>query len=165
MPADASGAFLEYHEPSIISILTLLSFFLFLAVSEWLSDKIFRAGLIGQIVVGLIYGVPIANILALQWQEAFLALGYIGLILIIFEGTCHYCHYSCFLADEMLCRRPYHSAGSSPTEPHPKHHRRPARRLDAHFPLFCLAICWLRSRFALFSHHLPQLCSLLCFTT
>jgi hypothetical protein len=38
-------------------------------------DKVFRAGLIGQIAVGLIYGVPIGNILAREWQEAFLALG------------------------------------------------------------------------------------------
>ncbi|KAK3312342.1 Cation/H+ exchanger [Apodospora peruviana] len=80
------AAFLEYHEPDIISILTLTSFFFFLAVSEWLSDKIFRAGLIGQIMVGLIYGVPIGNILPQEWQNTFLALGYVGLILIIFEG-------------------------------------------------------------------------------
>ncbi|KAK0715998.1 Cation/H+ exchanger [Lasiosphaeris hirsuta] len=86
MPADGSGGFLEYHEPNIIRILTLISFFFFLAISEWLADKIFRAGLIGQIIVGLIYGVPIGNILAPEWQETFLALGYIGLILIIFEG-------------------------------------------------------------------------------
>jgi NhaP-type Na+/H+ or K+/H+ antiporter len=86
MPADPSGAFLEYHEPDIVSILTVISFFILLTVSAWLSNKIFRAGLIGQIVVGLIYGVPIANILPVEWQETFLALGYIGLILIIFEG-------------------------------------------------------------------------------
>jgi Kef-type K+ transport system membrane component KefB len=57
-----------------------------LVISERLSDKVFRAGLIGQIIVGLIYGVPIADILAMEWQETFMALGYIGLILIIFEG-------------------------------------------------------------------------------
>jgi hypothetical protein len=66
--------------------LTLVSFFLALAVAEWLADNIFRAGLIGQVVVGLIYGVPIGDILAIEWQETFLVLGYIGLILIIFEG-------------------------------------------------------------------------------
>ncbi|KAH6857093.1 Sodium/hydrogen exchanger family-domain-containing protein [Chaetomium sp. MPI-CAGE-AT-0009] len=86
MTADASGGFLAYHEPDIISILTLISFFLFLAIAEWLADKIVRASLIGHIIVGLIYGVPIANILGLDWQATFLALGYIGLILIIFEG-------------------------------------------------------------------------------
>ncbi|KAJ4285942.1 hypothetical protein N0V88_008203 [Collariella sp. IMI 366227] len=69
MAADESGAFLAYHEPN-----------------KWLADKIIRASLIGQIIVGLIYGLPIANILARDWQETFLALGYIGLILIIFEG-------------------------------------------------------------------------------
>lgn len=55
-------------------------------MSEWVADKVLRAGLIGQIIVGLIYGVPIGNILALEWQATFLALGYIGLIIIIFEG-------------------------------------------------------------------------------
>ncbi|KAK0741989.1 Cation/H+ exchanger [Apiosordaria backusii] len=82
----AEGVFLAYHEPDIINILTLISFFLFLALSEWLTDKIFRAGLIGQIIVGLIYGVPLADILEINWQETFLALGYVGLLLIIFEG-------------------------------------------------------------------------------
>ncbi|KAK5652879.1 hypothetical protein OQA88_9545 [Cercophora sp. LCS_1] len=84
--AGERGAFLEYHEPDVISILTIVSFFLFLVVSEWLADKVVRAGLIGQIVVGMIYGIPIGNILALDWQQTFLALGYIGLILIIFDG-------------------------------------------------------------------------------
>lgn len=70
----------------VINILILISFFLFLAVAEWLADKLIRASLIGHIIVGLIYGVPIANILALEWQDTFLAMGYIGLILIIFEG-------------------------------------------------------------------------------
>ncbi|KAK4121516.1 Sodium/hydrogen exchanger [Parathielavia appendiculata] len=86
MAADGSGAFLAYHEPNIIFILTLVSFFLCLGIAEWLADKLIRAPLIGHITVGLIYGVPLANILAPDWQETFLALGYIGLILIIFEG-------------------------------------------------------------------------------
>ncbi|KAL2129758.1 hypothetical protein VTI74DRAFT_7328 [Chaetomium olivicolor] len=86
MAADASGGFPAYLEPSIISILTLVSFFLLLAIAEWLADKVIRASLIGHIIVGLIYGLPIANVLARDWQETFLALGYIGLILLIFEG-------------------------------------------------------------------------------
>ena len=48
----------------------------------------FRAGLIGQIIVGLIYGLPIGgDMIPIAWQEAFIALGYIGLVLIIFEGA------------------------------------------------------------------------------
>ncbi|KAK4677815.1 hypothetical protein QC764_302170 [Podospora pseudoanserina] len=80
------GGFQAYHEPHVIEILILISFFLFLALSDWLADKIFRAGLIGQIIVGLVYGVPLANILEINWRETFLALGYVGLLLITFEG-------------------------------------------------------------------------------
>ncbi|CAD0085047.1 unnamed protein product [Aureobasidium mustum] len=40
----------------------------------------------GPIIVGIIYGMPLADILLEIWQETFLAIGYIGLILIIFEG-------------------------------------------------------------------------------
>jgi Kef-type K+ transport system membrane component KefB len=45
-----------------------------------------RAGIIGPIAVGIIYGKPLANILHYDWQQTFLFLGYVGLILIIFEG-------------------------------------------------------------------------------
>ncbi|KAK4666647.1 hypothetical protein QC763_302170 [Podospora pseudopauciseta] len=80
------GGFQAYHQPHVIEILILISFFLFLALSDWLADKIFRAGLVGQIIVGLVYGVPLANILEINWRETFLALGYVGLLLITFEG-------------------------------------------------------------------------------
>ena len=55
-------------------------------MAEWIAAKIVKAGLIGQIIVGLIYGAPIGNILSLDWQTTFVDLGYIGLILIVFEG-------------------------------------------------------------------------------
>lgn len=45
---------------------------------------------------------PIANILGLDWQATFLALGYIGLILIIFEGIFILCHSSSSLGAELL---------------------------------------------------------------
>ncbi|BCS21561.1 cation:proton antiporter [Aspergillus puulaauensis] len=81
-----AGGFVQYHEPSIVQILVIISFFLFLSLAEWLSAKIIRAGLIGLIAVGIIYGKPLADILNHEWQETFIALGYVGLILIIFEG-------------------------------------------------------------------------------
>ncbi|KAK5086733.1 hypothetical protein LTS08_007146 [Lithohypha guttulata] len=84
--ASESGNFLQYHELGIIEILIAVSFFTFLSLGEYISSKIIRANIIGSIVVGIIYGVPLANILPSAWQETFLALGYIGLILIIFEG-------------------------------------------------------------------------------
>lgn len=81
-----SQQFLQYHEPNIVQILTIISFFFFLSLAEWVSAKVIRAGIIGQIAVGIIYGRPLADIIPETWQETFLALGYIGLILIIFEG-------------------------------------------------------------------------------
>ncbi|CAG7938355.1 unnamed protein product [Penicillium salamii] len=81
-----ANGFLPYHEPGTVQILIIVSFFFFLSLAKWFSAKIIHAGIIGQIAVGIIYGVPLANILEHTWQETFLALGYVGLILIIFEG-------------------------------------------------------------------------------
>ncbi|RMJ22472.1 Sodium/hydrogen exchanger family [Aspergillus sp. HF37] len=81
-----AGGFLPYEEPSIVEILILISFFFFLSLAEWVSAKVIRAGIIGQIAVGIIFGSPLADILKHKWQETFMALGYVGLILIIFEG-------------------------------------------------------------------------------
>ncbi|KAL4861280.1 hypothetical protein BDV12DRAFT_208166 [Aspergillus spectabilis] len=81
-----AGSFLPYHEPGIVDILVLISFFFLLSLAEWISSKIIRAGIIGHIAVGIIYGKPLADILHADWQSTFLALGYVGLILIIFEG-------------------------------------------------------------------------------
>lgn len=80
------AGFLQYHEPDIVSILVLISFLLSLSCLGWVFNKLIRAGLIGQILLGILYGAPVGNILEAEWQETFLALGYIGLILIIFEG-------------------------------------------------------------------------------
>lgn len=79
-------SFLQYHEPDIISLLILISFFLFLPSLGWAFSRLVRAGLIGQILLGVLYGTPVGNILDIEWQETFMTLGYIGLILIIFEG-------------------------------------------------------------------------------
>lgn len=87
--ASGSGSdanFLQYHEPTIVDILIIVSFFTFLWVAGYISKRVIRAGIIGPIAVGIIYGQPLANILQHNWQETFLYLGYIGLILIIFEG-------------------------------------------------------------------------------
>ncbi|KAF2202910.1 Sodium/hydrogen exchanger [Delitschia confertaspora ATCC 74209] len=85
-PDNDTARFLQYHEPGIVDILIIVSFFYFLWISEYVSEKVIRAAIIGPIAVGLIYGEPLGNILHHDWQETFLYLGYIGLILIIFEG-------------------------------------------------------------------------------
>lgn len=40
----------------------------------------------GELLVGLIYGAPLAGILLEDWQATFTAVGYLGLIIIVFEG-------------------------------------------------------------------------------
>lgn len=74
---------IPYHEPSLPSLLTLISFLYFLQVARNICDAVLGAGLLGEIAIGTIYG-PIAKILNIEWQETFLAVGYIGLILIVF---------------------------------------------------------------------------------
>lgn len=69
-----------------MQILIIISFFFILSLAEWASAKIIRAGIIGHIAVGIVYGKPLADILEADWQKTFLSLGYVGLILIIFEG-------------------------------------------------------------------------------
>ncbi|KAI9933606.1 hypothetical protein ASPWEDRAFT_185747 [Aspergillus wentii DTO 134E9] len=81
-----AAGFLPYHEPGTVDILIVVSFFFFLTFARWVSATVIQAGIIGQIAVGIIYGVPLANILEHNWQETFITLGYVGLILIIFEG-------------------------------------------------------------------------------
>ncbi|KAL4969630.1 cation:proton antiporter [Aspergillus stella-maris] len=81
-----AGGFLPYHEPGIVDILIIISFFFILSLAEWASAKIIRAGIIGHIAVGIIYGKPLADILHEDWQSTFMYVGYVGLILIIFEG-------------------------------------------------------------------------------
>ncbi|RDW64436.1 cation:proton antiporter [Aspergillus mulundensis] len=70
-----AGGFVQYHEPSIVQILVIISFFLFLSLAEWISAKIIRAGIIGHIAVGIIYGRPLADILDIEWQQTFITLG------------------------------------------------------------------------------------------
>ncbi|CAK3773553.1 Sodium hydrogen exchanger [Lecanosticta acicola] len=82
----SDAKFLQYHEPGIVEILIIVSFVAFLWVAGHVSKKVIRAGIIGPIAVGIIYGEPLANLLVRDWQETFLYLGYIGLILLIFQG-------------------------------------------------------------------------------
>ncbi|RDH26816.1 Cation/H+ exchanger [Aspergillus welwitschiae] len=61
-----------------VQILVIISFYI-LSLAEWTSAKIVRAGIIGQIAVGIVYGKPLADILEDDWETTFLVLGYVGL--------------------------------------------------------------------------------------
>ncbi|WWD16245.1 hypothetical protein CI109_100671 [Kwoniella shandongensis] len=75
-----------YHEPSPTSLLILTSWLYLLNLFGWLSQYILSAQLLGQILIGIIYGTPLAGWLDESWEEAFVVLGYVGLLLLVFEG-------------------------------------------------------------------------------
>lgn len=80
------SAALSYEEPAIKTILIQSSFLLSLNVINWILDNAIYCGLLGQVFVGIAWGVPGANWLSLEVQDTIMQLGYLGLILIVFEG-------------------------------------------------------------------------------
>jgi predicted MFS family arabinose efflux permease len=41
---------------------------------------------LGQILIGIVWGSPLAEWLHVEWQETFVVVGYVGLLLVVFEG-------------------------------------------------------------------------------
>ncbi|GAA5978028.1 hypothetical protein JCM10908_004200 [Rhodotorula pacifica] len=80
--APGTVAYAEPHFPQLATVIALL----YLAqVARGIASRVFYAGLLGEIAIGVIFG-PVAKILEEPWMETFLLLGYIGLVLIVFEG-------------------------------------------------------------------------------
>ncbi|KAI8965340.1 Sodium/hydrogen exchanger family-domain-containing protein [Daldinia sp. FL1419] len=77
---------LPYHEPSITQLLTLSSFLLALNGINALLDRALYCGLVGQVLIGVAWGAPGGNWLSDDLQHAIVQLGYIGLVLLVFEG-------------------------------------------------------------------------------
>ena len=72
-----------YDQPPATQLLVILSFIYILNVSRKVADFALHGGIIAEIAVGMVYGAPLANILAPSWQETFTVLGYLGLIGIV----------------------------------------------------------------------------------
>ncbi|THY46901.1 Sodium/hydrogen exchanger [Aureobasidium pullulans] len=85
-------AALPYHEPGIVTILIQSSFLLVLNGINWILDNAIYCGLVGQILIGVAWGTPGANWLSEEVQDTVMQLGYLGLILIVYEG----CRRSCY---------------------------------------------------------------------
>jgi hypothetical protein len=88
---------LPYHEPDIITILILTSFLLLLNVINSIFDKFLYCGLLGQIAVGIAWGTPGAKILSSNVEDAVVQLGYLGLLLLVFEGIHNFLFYTLLL--------------------------------------------------------------------
>ena len=81
---------ITYEEPSAVTLLILLGFYFCLQFGRIIADYVLSAGLLGEIAVGIIFGGPLAGILPVEWEETWLVIGYLGLILIVFEGNSKY---------------------------------------------------------------------------
>lgn len=82
----SSSAALSYHEPGIVTILILSSFLLLQNAANYTFDRLIFCGLIAQIAIGMAWGTPGGAWLPRDVENAIMQLGYLGLILIVFEG-------------------------------------------------------------------------------
>jgi Kef-type K+ transport system membrane component KefB len=80
--------YLAYHQPGITLILSLTSFLLLLNAIRQILDHFLFCGIIGEILIGIIWGLPVGGTswLPLEIQDTIQALGYLGLIGLVFEG-------------------------------------------------------------------------------
>ncbi|CAK7212622.1 hypothetical protein SCUCBS95973_001526 [Sporothrix curviconia] len=84
--AQATAAALTYEEPHIDTVLVQASLLLVLNVANWALDRLLYCGPVGQILVSVAWGTPGSKILSAAAEEVAVQLGYLGLILIVFEG-------------------------------------------------------------------------------
>ena len=77
---------LTYDEPGTTQVLKLTLFFLSLNLVNYFFDWWLYCGLIGQVLLGTALGTPGANFFSTDFEKAVLQLGYLGLILIVYEG-------------------------------------------------------------------------------
>ena len=75
---------LLYEEPSIVAILVLASFLLLLNIVNYALDNLIYCGLLGQILVGVAW--TQAGLLEEASETLMVQLGYLGLILLVYEG-------------------------------------------------------------------------------
>lgn len=86
MPSADVSASLPYHEPSILTILVQSSLLLLLNTINSLLDRALYCGLVGQVLVGVAWGTPGAQWLGSEVEGVVVQLGYLGLLLLVYEG-------------------------------------------------------------------------------
>ncbi|KAK2625453.1 hypothetical protein QTJ16_004765 [Diplocarpon rosae] len=80
--------YLPYHEPGITTILSLASFLFLLNSIRYILDRLLYCGIIGEILIGIVWGQPVGGTswLSAGTQDTVQAYGYLGLIGLVFEG-------------------------------------------------------------------------------
>lgn len=77
---------LAYHEPSAVTILIQASFLLLLNAGNYILDHGLYCGLLGQVFLGVAWGTPGAEWLGIDAEHIIVQLGYLGLLLVVYEG-------------------------------------------------------------------------------
>ncbi|OQD79194.1 hypothetical protein PENANT_c058G04644 [Penicillium antarcticum] len=85
MAGDGSAAAFGYHEPTIATLLYQTGFLLVLNIVNFCLDKPLYCGLIGQLFIGILWGTPGAKWLDRDTETVIQQLGYIGLIMLVYE--------------------------------------------------------------------------------
>ncbi|KAJ5646103.1 Sodium/hydrogen exchanger family-domain-containing protein [Penicillium lividum] len=85
MTANADAAF-AYDEPSTTTLLSWTGFLLALNLINVTFDKLLYCGLIGQLLIGIIWGTPGAKWFDQETETVIQKLGYLGLIMLVYEG-------------------------------------------------------------------------------
>ncbi|RAH53096.1 phosphate:H+ symporter [Aspergillus piperis CBS 112811] len=86
MASSGSDAAFAYHEPSISTLLNQAGLLVVLNLINVCLDKLLYCGLIGQLFVGILWGTPGAKWLDTETERVIQQLGYIGLIMLVYEG-------------------------------------------------------------------------------
>jgi len=81
-----STSYLPYHEPPILTVLIQSSFLLTLNAINTLFDTLIFCGLVAQVFIGVAWGTPGFKLLDTSVEDIIVQLGYLGLILIVYEG-------------------------------------------------------------------------------
>ena len=87
---------LPYHEPPVATVLVQAGFLLSLNVANAVLDHLVHCGLLGLVLVGIAWGSPGAKWLPFETEEVVMQLGYLGLILLVYQGR-YYCLHSLFV--------------------------------------------------------------------
>lgn len=78
--------FVPYEAPELPILLTISSYIYLLNFTEAISNSLINAGLIGSLAVGVVFGPGASNLLPDYVQQTFILLGYVGLLLLVFEA-------------------------------------------------------------------------------
>lgn len=107
MHSGSPSSSLPYHEPDITTILLQACFLLLLNTLNYGLDKLLYCGLLGQVFLGVAWGTPGAKWLGQGAETVIAQLGYLGLLLIVYEGWLKYARFKTF--PTLMCnRRPLH---------------------------------------------------------